>query len=76
MGTDIFGSSALVVGLADIETTATAHLAQRLLPMAQSSLVHLMRRQRHGTVGTDICGSSALVVGFVDTETDMIGSIA
>ena len=76
MGTDIFGPRALVVGFADIETTATAHFAQRLLALAQLSEVHLMRRQRHGTVGTDICGPSALVVGFVDTETDMIGSIA
>jgi len=31
VGTDIFGSSALVVGFVDTETTATAHLAQTLL---------------------------------------------
>ena len=76
MGTDIFSSRALVVGFADTETFATAHLGQRFLPLAQLSLVHLMRHQQHGTVGTDICGSSALVVGFVDTEPDGIASIA
>ena len=74
MGTDIFGSSALLVGFADTETTATAHLAQILLALAHFSLVHLTRHQRHGTVGTDIVGSRALVVGFVDTETDTFGT--
>jgi len=33
VGTDIFGSSALVVGFVDTETTATAHLAQTLLAL-------------------------------------------
>ena len=74
MGTDIFGSRALLVGFADTETTAAAHLAQILLALAQLSLVHLMRHQRRGTVGTDICGSSALVVRFVETGTDTFGT--
>jgi hypothetical protein len=74
VGTDISGSSALLVGFADTETTATAHLAQILLALAHFSLVHLTRHQRHGTVGTDIVGSRALVVGFVDTETDTVGT--
>ena len=33
MGTDIFGSSALVAGFVDTETTATAQVAQTLLPL-------------------------------------------
>ena len=70
----MIGSSALLVGFADTETTATAHLAQILLALAHFSLVHLTTHQRHGTVGTDIFGSRALVVGFVDTETDTFGT--